>query len=82
MKHFYTYEIRLDQVLLLTMMDEKILVTMEGSPTLITIEEDLYVRERPVDLESFKKGRRVNNDVNEPPLSPYERDDDGDDVPF
>lgn len=69
----------LEDILLLTFMDNHILVTTKALPTLEHLED---FNGNLVDLESFKKGRRCKNDVNDTPLSPYERDDDGDDVPF
>jgi len=69
----------LDDILLLTVMDNHILVTTKALPTLEHLED---FEGNLVNLESFKKGRRCKNDVNDFPLSSYERDDDGDDIPF
>jgi len=69
----------LKDILLFTMMGDHILVTTDHLPTLVHIEDP---EGNLVNLESFKKGRRYKNDVNDTPFPPYERDDDGDDIPF
>lgn len=71
--------LELEDILLLTIMDNHILVTTKGLPTLEQLED---FDGKLVDLPSFKKGRRCKNDVNDLPFSSYERDDDGNNVPF